>query len=64
MKSRGLRKFAFTCLLGLSWAVPAAHAQLKLAAEEFSLTTTTITPADPSVLATNQSPEITSAAAF
>jgi hypothetical protein len=45
-------------LLGLSWAAPAAHAQLKLAAEEFSFTTTTITPADPTVLETNQSPEI------
>ena len=58
MKSRGLWKFALTCLLGLSWAVPAAHAQLKLAVQEFSMTTTTITPADPTVLATNQSPEI------
>ena len=58
MKRTGLWEFALTCLLGLYWGVPAAHAQLKLAVQEFSFTTTTVTPADPTLLETNQSPEI------
>ena len=39
-------------------AVPVAHAQFKLAAENVLLADTTITPANPTVLATNFSPEI------
>jgi hypothetical protein len=46
------------CVFGFSWAAPAAHAQLKLAAQNISLVDTTITPADPSVLANTSSGEI------
>jgi hypothetical protein len=58
MKRTALWRFALTCLLGLSWAVPVAHAQFKLAAQKISLTDTTITPPDATVFATNDSPEI------
>jgi hypothetical protein len=46
------------CLVAFTWAAPSAHAQLKLAAENISLADTTITPADPSVLANSSSAEI------
>ena len=58
MKRTALCSFALTCLLGLSLAAPVAHAQFKLAAQNISLTDTTITPPDPTVLETNASPEI------
>jgi hypothetical protein len=58
MKRTALRSFALTCLVGLFWAAPAAHAQFKLAAQNITLTDTTVTPPDTTVLATNNSPEI------
>ena len=58
MKRTALRGFALTCLVGLFWAVPVAHAQFKLAAQNLSLTDTTITPPDPTQLVRNDSPEI------
>jgi hypothetical protein len=50
------RKLLLLVLLTLSASL--LHAQLKLAAEKVSLTDTTITPADPTVLAINDSAEI------
>ena len=58
MKRTALRSFALTCLVGLFWVAPVAHAQFKLAAQNIVLTDTTITPPDPTVLARNDSPEI------
>lgn len=58
MKRTALRSFALTCLLGLFWAAPVAHAQYKLAAQNIALTDTTITPPDTAVLATNDAAEI------
>jgi hypothetical protein len=58
MKRTALRSFALTCLLGMFWAAPVAHAQYKLAAQNIVLTDTTITPPDITVLAINESPEI------
>lgn len=58
MKRTALRGFAVTCLVGLFWAAPVAHAQFKLAAQKLAFSDTTITPPDPTVLATNDSPEI------
>ncbi|HKD80347.1 MAG TPA: hypothetical protein VKH81_11690 [Candidatus Angelobacter sp.] len=59
MKRTILWKLAVVCFFGFSCAVPAAHAQFKLAAQKISLADTTTTPADPSVLTVNNdSPEI------
>jgi hypothetical protein len=55
---RILWKLAVVCLFGFFCAVPAAQAQFKLAAQQISPVATTITPADPSVSAINNSPEI------
>jgi hypothetical protein len=55
MKRTALRSFALTCLLGMFWAAPVAHAQYKLAAQNIVLTDTTITPPDITVLAINES---------
>src|SRR5215472_10105138 len=60
MKRTALRcsGFALICLVGLFWAAPVAHAQFKLAAQNIALNNTIITPPNPAVLATNDSPEI------
>jgi hypothetical protein len=58
MKRTILWGFAFACLFGFSGAVPAAHAQFKLAAQKISLADTTTIPANPSVASVNNSPEI------
>jgi hypothetical protein len=58
MKRTILWKLVVVCFFGFCCAVPAAHAQFKLAAEQISLVDTTITPADPSVQSVNNSPEI------
>jgi hypothetical protein len=50
-----LWKLAVVCFFGLSCA---AQTQFKLEAENISLVSTTITPADPSVISTSSSPEI------
>jgi hypothetical protein len=55
---RILWKLAVVSFFGFCCAVPAAQAQFKLAAEQISQVATTITPADPSVVSTNSSPEI------
>jgi hypothetical protein len=57
---RRIRLWSFTLagLLALFVAVPALHGQLRLAAQNSVLADTTITPPDPTVLATNDSPEI------
>ena len=58
MKRRAVGSIVLICLLGLFGIMPAAQAQLKLEAQNDALTDTTITPPDPSVFATNVSPEI------
>jgi hypothetical protein len=50
-----LWKLSVVCFFGLSCA---AQTQFKLEAENISLVSTTITPADPSVISTSSSPEI------
>ena len=50
--------WGIVCLVAFCTAVPAAQAQLKLAAQKISLVNTTVTPADPSVLALTDSAEI------
>src|SRR5215467_6562418 len=55
MKRTILLKLAVVCFFGLSYAVPCAQAQFKLAAQQISLVDTTITPADPSVQSVNNS---------
>jgi len=58
MKRTYVYGFALSCLLALFGVVPVAHAQVRLVAQNDALTDTTITPPDPTVLATNVSPEI------
>lgn len=58
MKRSAVGGIVLICLVGLFGIMPVAHAQLKLAAQNDALTDTTIAPPDPSVFATNSSPEI------
>lgn len=53
-----LGSFALACLLALSVTVPVANAQLRLVAQKAVIADTTVTPSDPTVLATTESPEI------
>jgi hypothetical protein len=57
MKFTRLCCLVLSCFLVGLGAIP-AYAQLKLSAQNISLTDTTITPPDPTVLAINSSPEI------
>jgi hypothetical protein len=58
MRRISLWSFALAGLLGLFTAVPVAQAQLRLVAQQSLITDITITPPDPTVVATNESPEI------
>ncbi len=58
MRHIRLWSFTFAGLLALFAAAPALHAQLRLVAQKSLVTDITITPPDPTVFATNESPEI------